>query len=233
MRRWIPKAAATAMALGLVAASAAAAGQPPPPEGTQRISFSVQEERQVENDRISMVLSVTDEDEDAAKLAHRIDQTMGWALAKAKAFPAVRVRSGSVQTYPVTEKGRIRRWRGRQELVLESEDTARAADLAGALQERMQLNGLQFSVSPERRRKAEDELIDAALTAMRQRADRIRKDLDASHFVLLEANVSTSGVGGPIPVMRAMAAEAAPPRPSFQAGTSRIEVTVNATIRLH
>lgn len=232
MRRWIPAALAAAAVMGLVGGGAAeAAGRAPTGKETRRISFSVQVERQVENDRISMVLSVTDEDEDAAKLARRIDQTMRWALAKAKPFPGVHVRSGAVQTYPVTEKGKIRRWRGRQELVLESEDTTRAAELAGILQERMQLSSLQFSISPQQRHKAEDALIDAALAAMRRRADRIRKDLDAAHFVLLEAQIHTGG-GGPIPVMRAAAAEAALPPPSFQAGTSRVRVSVDATIRL-
>lgn len=232
MRRWIPMALAALVAGGLVGGGPAeAATRPPTGKETQRISFSVQEEREVENDRISVVLSVTDEDADAAQLARRINQTMRWALAKAKAFPSVHVRSGAVQTYPVTEKGKIRRWRGRQELVLESEDTTRAADLAGVLEERMQLAGLQFSISPEQRRKAEGALIDAALAAMRRRADRIRKDLDAAHFVLLEAHVRTGG-GAPLPVMRAAALETAIPPPSFQAGTSRVQVTVDATIRL-
>lgn len=211
-----------------------AAAQPATaPNDTHRVSFSVEREREVENDRVQVMLSATDEDADPAALAHRINETMAWAFAKAKAVPAVRARSGSYQTYPVTEKGKIRRWRASQQLILESEDTSAAAHLAGALQARLQMNGLDFSVSPERRRRVEDELIDETLAAMRSRADRIRKDLAATRFELIHADITTGGAGGPVPVMRAMAAEAAAPAPSFEAGTSRVRVTVNATIRLH
>lgn len=233
MRR-VPATTAAFLAAGIVALGMGAAAQtPPPPQPTHRVSFSVERQRQVDNDRVRVMLSVTDEDSDPAAVARRINQTMAWAFAKAKAVAAVRARSGSYQTYPVTEKGKIRRWRGSQELILESEDSSAAANLAGALQERMQMNGLDFSVSPERRRKVEDELIDESLAAMRSRADRIRKDLDATRFELLHAEISTGGGRGPVPVMRAMAAESSMTPPSFQAGTSEVQVTVNATIRLH
>jgi predicted secreted protein len=235
--KWLSKTAAVFLAAGMATiGSGMAAAQPAAKaEDAHRVSFSVEREREVENDRVRVVLSATDEDSDPAAVARRINETMAWAFAKAKAVPAVRARSGSYQTYPVTEKGKIRRWRGSQEMVLESEDTAAAANLAGALQERLQMNGLDFSVSPERRRKVEDALIDESLVAMRGRADRIRKDLDATRFELLQARISTGGGGGPVPMMRMglASAESSAAPPSFESGTSRVQVTVDATIRLH
>ena len=54
------------------------------------------------------------------------------------------------------------------------------SELLGALQSRVQLRSIDFTVSPAQRRKVEDELIDEALAAFLARADRVRQRL-ASH----------------------------------------------------
>ena len=99
------------------------------------------------------VLSVTAEDDNAARLADQINRTMDWALKTAKARAKIEVRTSGYRTYPVYDKDKIRRWRATQELLLESADFAELGNLIGQLQERLQVASMNFSVSPRGARR--------------------------------------------------------------------------------
>jgi predicted secreted protein len=218
-----------ALALG---ASAAAAEDAP----DRRVGFSVERSREVANDWVTAVLSASHEDPKAAEVASRINRDMGWAMGLAKARSAVRTRSGGYSTHPVHDPERqdLRHWRGVQEIVLESADVEAVTALVGELQERLQVQSLGFSVSPERRRAIEEELVAEALTAFQQRAELVRKSFAAGGYRLVEVHVGTAG-GGPPPVrpmMRAMAAEAEMMPPALEGGTSEISVSASGSIEL-
>ena len=223
-------------ALGLsVAAAPAARADDEDAEKLRRVSFSVERETEVENDRATAVLAVTGEDEDAAKLAGRVNETMAWALETARSAQDVRARSGGYQTYPVDHEGRIRRWRSRQELVLESEDLEALTRLVGELQSRLELASLGFSASPEQRRAAEDRLIAEALAAFQARAARVTESLGAAGYELVHVGLDSGGQG-PFPLVRGsgdmMAMEARVAPPAVEAGTSRVVVTASGTVAL-
>jgi predicted secreted protein len=225
---WIAIAAA---GLAALAAGARAAEDRP----HRRVGFSVESSREVANDWMTAVVSVTHEDASAAEVAERINADMGWALGLAKSRSAVRSRTGGYSTQPVHDpkRGGIRHWRGTQELVLEGSDVAALTSLLGELQSRLQLQSLGFSVSPERRRKIEDELVAEALAAFQARADLVRRTFGAPGYRLVEVHVGTGGGGPPIPpMMRAMAAEAAMAPPAVEGGTSEITATANGAIEL-
>jgi predicted secreted protein len=158
-----------------------------------RVSFRVEAGREVENDRVSAVLQAHAEGRDAARLADDINNTMRWALQQVKAVKGVTPQSGNYRTYPVYEKRKIVRWRGVQELRLESQDVAALSRLLGTLQSRLQMQSMQFSVSRERRDAIEDALIAEALAAFRTRAALIAESLQASGYSLLDVNISSSG----------------------------------------
>lgn len=198
-----------------------------------QIHFQVERSRPVDNDRMQAVLAVTGEDENPARLADEVNRTMAWAVKIAKAEPKIELRTGGYRTHPVYSKDKIQRWRATQELMLESGDFAALGTLIGKLQERLQVTGLQFSVSPERRRAVEDDLIVQALDAFKQRAELVRKRLAATSYRVVDASINSGG-GLPVPVMmRADAFESksvAPP--AVQAGTSTVTVNVGGTIEL-
>lgn len=200
-----------------------------------RVSFGVASGRDVENDWATAVIGVTHEDSDPARLADRINQDVGWGLELAKADSAVKVRTSGYRTYPVSDpkQNRLRRWRGGQDLVLESADPKALSALLGRLQERLQLQSLNFSVSPKRRTAVEDEIIDDALSAFRARADRVRAKLGARSYELVDLRVDTGSSAPPPMRMRAagMLAEAAA-APPLEGGTSRITATISGTIEL-
>jgi len=200
-----------------------------------QVSFQVEVGRDVGNDRMVAILNATAEEKKPANVADGINSTMTWALDQARANKLVTSRSGSYQTYPVYEDRKIVRWRGRQELQLESQDVDQLSQLVGTLQSRLQMQSLQFSVSPDRRREVENELIEQALGAYQARAEIIRKSLGAKTYRLLDITINSGGRSPVIPV-RAEAvstlSRASVSKPALEQGTSRVNVQVSGKIRL-
>jgi predicted secreted protein len=208
---------------------ATAAAEPP---RYNQIHFQVERSRPVDNDRMQAVLSITAEDDSAARLADQINRTMDWALKAAKTKAKIETHSGAYQTHPVYDKGKIRRWRATQELRLEGSDFTELGGLIGQLQERLQVTSITFSISAERRRAVEDELITQVLEAFKQRAELVRKQFAAKGYRVVDVSIST-GDGQPIPLMRGMAMEAAAvATPALEAGSSTLSVNVGGNIEL-
>jgi predicted secreted protein len=156
-----------AAALSLAGSSLAA--DPAPRYNT--IELQADTQREVANDTLSASLFVELNDANPAALANAINKTANEALRVARDYKSVRVRSGNSQTYPVYAKGNVLQgWRGRAEIRVESRDFETASGLIGKLQAGMQLGSLGFSVSPEARRQAENELIAEAIDAFKVRA---------------------------------------------------------------
>ena len=201
-----------------------------------QVSFQVEVGRDVDNDRVIAILNVTAEALKPAKLADTINSTMSWALEQVSLNQKVKPRSGAYQTYPVYKDKKIVRWRGRQELQLESQDVDQLSELVGTLQSRLQMHSLQFSVSPDKRRQVEEALTEQALAAFQQRAEIIRKSLGAQGYGLMEVSVHTAGQDRPVPIVRAEAASMMSRSnvrpPAMEQGTSRVGVQVSGKIRL-
>jgi predicted secreted protein len=201
-----------------------------------RVSFDVRSTRQVANDWVKAVVAVTHEDPSPAEVAGRINRDMDWALELARGAAGVRAQSGGYHTYPVEDpkRAKLRRWRGTQQLVLESADADDVSELVGALQSRLQLQSIGFSVSRERRRELEDELIAEALAAFQARAELVRRKLGAAGYEIVQIQVSASGGRPPPRPMRAMAMgeAAAVAPPALEAGTSELVASASGTIEL-
>jgi predicted secreted protein len=215
-----------------LAAPAARADEPPP---MRRVDFSVQASRQVANDWVRAVVGVTEEDEDAARLADRVNTAMAWALERARARSGITARSGGYSTFPVNDpkRGERRFWRASQDLILEGADAKAMSDLLGELQTRVQLRSLDFTVSPEQRRKVEGELIDEVLAAFTARAERVRQRLGKKGYEIVQISIGTGGGMPPVPMMRTMAMEAKDmAAPALEAGTSELVTTASGSIQL-
>lgn len=199
-----------------------------------RVSFKVEQSREVANDQVRAVIGITDEDADAAALANRVNTRMERALRKARRASGVKVESGAYRTHPVYEKGRIRRWRASQDIVLEGKDATAVGTLVGELQDELQLRSMDFSVSPELRREVEEGLVVDALAAFGARAALVVVNLDKSSYDLVSLSIDTGS--GAVPRRRIAQAEmmgaAKGAAPALEAGTSRVTIRVNATIEL-
>ncbi|MDJ0847339.1 MAG: SIMPL domain-containing protein [Myxococcota bacterium] len=201
-----------------------------------RVSFSVERTREVENDWLTAVVGATHEDADPAAVADRVNEAVNWGLGIAKAEKGVTVRTGGYTTRPISDPKRavLRRWRGSQTLVLEGANAKQMSGLIGKLQARLQLQDLRFSVSPERRRAVEAGLVDEVLQAFRERAARVQAKLGAGGYEIVSVGIDTAGGPGPMPVrsrvMMAEPSKVAPP--ALEGGTSTLRAGAHATIEL-
>jgi predicted secreted protein len=223
------------LVLAAVAPLAAAQVAPAPAAGAQ-VELTGEATREVANDQMTAVMVVESTDANAAALATLLNRTTADAQRAAAEFGAVKVRTGGSQTYPVYDRANKQTgWRGRAEVRLESRDFQQMAQLVARLQTSMQLAGISFAVSPELRRQTENELINEAVNAFRARADIAAKSLGARGYRIKRVSINSgTQFGQPRPVMRmaAASAEAAPPPPSFEGGTSQVQVNVQGTVEV-
>ena len=222
------------LAASLTLAGAALAAEPAPRYNV--VELQAEAQRELPNDTVTASLYVELNDANAAALAAAVNKAANEALRVAREYGSVRVRSGNNQTYPVYAKGNVLQgWRARAELRLESKDFEAASRLIGKLQSGMQLGNIAFSVSPQARRQAENELIAEAIAAFKARAEIVRGALAGRSYKIQRLNVST-GYSAPPPrfavarVMSAGAPEVA--APNFDGGVSVVTVTVGGAIEV-
>src|SRR5687768_10452219 len=122
----IPKILAAAV---LVVASATAMAHDEAPRYNQ-IELQAEVTREVQNDLMHATMFSELSDSNAGQLTQKLNRIGNDALATAKKYKDVKVRTGYNQTYPVYDKNnRLTGWRGRTEVRLEGKDFAAVSDL--------------------------------------------------------------------------------------------------------
>lgn len=198
------------------------------------VSLQANASREVPNDQMRAILSIEAENSDQAALAREINDAMEKGMAIAKQQPAVRVKSGIYQTNPVYRFSTIDHWRARQDLEIESGDVQAMTRTIGNLQSLLRLTSLGFTVTPDVRRKAENELITEGLQAFGQRADLVRSALGAKSYRIKDLAVEADQVMAPQPYMALAVAKSSPavPAPVVEAGTTRVQIRISGSIQL-
>jgi predicted secreted protein len=133
------------------------------------------------------------------------------------------------------QNGKIRNWRGRAELILESRDFGAASKLAGELSTAMPISNMAFSLSTEARETEEKRLLDEAAKAFSARATQAAKAFGFGGYTVKQLDLSGGGVVV-APQPRGVAAMAT----SFKAGAdvplesgkSTVTVSVRGTVYL-
>lgn len=199
------------------------------------VHLQAQSQRDVANDLMEAVMSSEQENRDAAVAADTVNKALQEAKSAVAKFPSVKLSSGQYHSYPVYHKTDIVNWRVRGEIKLEGRDFEAMARVIALLQSRLQLNGVSFGVSLASRRSAENELINEAIAAFRERASVIQRALGGSVYTIKEININSGGAARPpIPVrMKAMTQslrEDAVAEPVTQPGTSEITVSAEGAI---
>ncbi len=205
-----------------------------------RVDFQTEVSREIPNDQLNATLTIELSDKDPAKLSRDLTQAMNEALKKAKAYPNVKASTGNQQTWPIYGKGitvssKLEGWRGRAELKLESTDFKAAGELIAQLQDKLQLNGLNFSVANSTRQALESALSAEAIALFRSRADKIRESWQAKSYRLVNMGLGSAGAAPQYRNVMMMAkgadAEAAPSA-DYAGGDSRMTISVSGTIEL-
>lgn len=204
-----------------------------------RVDFSSEASITLDNDLLQATLSVEASKDNATLLARELTQKINTAMQDAKAWPSVSVTTGSQNSRPIYDKNnKLESWRGHAYLKIESKDHNAAAEVLAKLQETLQLQNLHFSVSPEAKAASEQQLTKEAIAAFKEHAEQIQEAWGAKGYKLVQMSVGQNNNNGyrPYPVMArtaVMHAEAAPvPTPEFEAGESRVSVSIHGTIVL-
>lgn len=197
------------------------------------VTLNAQAERDVPNDLIIATLAAESEGADPAKLADGVNRAMQRALGIAVPVRTVRTQTAGYQTFPVYDKGRISRWRVRQELRLESSDFNATTDLVGKLQSDLVVVGLVQTVSAEARRKAENALIAEAYAAFEERARVVRDAMKAKGYRVKQLQLSPGGVPPRPMAMQARAFSSdSVASPAIEPGSTRVLITVSGTVQM-
>ncbi|GAB2919665.1 SIMPL domain-containing protein [Paraburkholderia jirisanensis] len=221
------------MALAPVAARAQTV-VPYQPAGV--LSLNAQASSEVPQDVVNITLFYEQQAQDPSSLTKTLNERADAALRKAKGVSGITARTGSFSIYPSTDRdGRISAWRGRTEVIIESRDFASASKLAGDLATTMQIGNVQFSLSPETQRAAEQKLTGDAIASFRQQAAASAQAFGYSGYSIREVNIGQGGVM-PRPMMmmsaRALGADAKAAPPPLEGGTSTVTVNVSGSVQM-
>ncbi|MBP7880259.1 SIMPL domain-containing protein [Acinetobacter sp. NIPH 1852] len=201
------------------------------------VNIQADASRQVANDEMRAVLYIEKSHKQPAELSNQINLLMNQAQAVSRKYSQVKVETGAQSTYPVydNDSRKLKEWRGRAEIQIESKDFKAASQLISELQQNFQTQSINFTVSDEQRKKVENELMIEASKSFQQRAQAISQAWNKAQYNLVNLNLNTSNYF-PQPIMRgampkfAAMAEAAPAQ-DMAAGESKIIVNANGTIQ--
>jgi len=201
------------------------------------INISAEASRDISNDLMHANLYVEKSNKQPAELAAQINQLMNQAINAAKKYPSVKIETGSQHTYPVydNDNRKLREWRARAQVRIESTDFKAASQLIAELQQNFQTESINFTVSEAKRKKVENELMLEASKNFQQRAQVITQAWNKSSYNLVNLNLNTNNYFPQPIMMRASmtkfaTAEAAPAQ-DVAAGESKITVSANGTIQ--
>jgi len=201
------------------------------------INVQAEAARKVSNDEMHAVLYIEKSNKQPAELASQITQLMNQAMALAKKYPQVKVETGSQTTYPIydNENRKLKEWRGRAEIQIESTDFKAASQLIGELQQNFQTQSINFSVSDAQRKKVENELMVEASKNFQQRAQMLSQAWNKSGYNLINLNLNTNNQYPQPIMMRASMAKFSGAEvvdaQDVAAGESKITVNANGAIQ--
>lgn len=200
-----------------------------------RIAFSVSAEKEVPNDVLIAVLYAEQQGQDTVAMADTVNQAITWALDIAKQESAIESRTLNYTTNPMYTDGRVTGWQVRQSIQLKSKDSKVLSGLLGKLQEKLHIEGISYSVSPEVQVETEKALIDQALKNFKDRAEQMKAGMGRAEYRVVRLDVQSAGQQFAPPAMYRMGvmdAAAAPAPPSLEGGKQNLQVNVQAEIEL-
>ncbi len=200
-----------------------------------RIHLTANAQQKVENDLVIATLFAQVEGGSASKSARLVNTSIQWGLKLSKKYPSIQIQSGNYTTYPIYKNSKVSGWRVRQTLRLETREMADLSELLGQLQEKLSLQEMHFSISPELKQKTDDKLINDALAAFQRRAQQVSTQLQGRDYNIVNIDIITAGNYAPAPY-RSMELATTNLRqsaaPVIASGEQTLRVDINGTIEL-
>jgi predicted secreted protein len=201
------------------------------------LTLSADARVRVANDEMSVTLAVERDGAQPGQPNEQVQRELADAIERAKKVPGVQARLGQFWTQPsMSPQGRVTGYRVRGEVVLSSRQFAELGQLVGALGTRLQIAGVAFQVSGERRQEERARLIASAAEAFRAKAQATALAFGLKAYELRTLTLHDGGGPQPRyqPAPMAMAEgvrAAAAPMP-VEGGDSEIVVGLSGTVEL-
>lgn len=201
------------------------------------VNLQAEATRQVKNDEMQATLYAEFTEKDATVLANKINAVVNQAISQTKQYSQIKVNTGNQNTYPIyNDKNQLTSWRGRAEIVLNSQDFKATSDVIAKLQSNLKLQDIRFNVSKEQRQKVEDELYVEASKAFQHRANLLLSPWNASSYELVNLQLNTQNSYHP-PMMMATDASfsmksARVEAQNYEAGDSEVKVIATGSVQL-
>lgn len=194
---------ALALSGALVGAAHAGPERPEPPSLSLQASVS----KTTVQDEMVVLLVVEREGPAIAALNRQVSSEAAALLAQVKGQAGVHAQLAGLSTSQVHgPQGQLLRWRVRSELLLESKDLDKLAELAGKLGARAQLANVHLRLSNERRQAIESELLARAGEQFGAKALAAAKSLGYRGYEIREMTLNDEGaMPGPHPMVAARA----------------------------
>ena len=206
-----------------------------PAKSYNQISLDATASADVDNDTMIVSLYAQEEGSKATTLSNNVNKRINWAVQQLKQHQDIKVETENYSTTPVYKKNQIVAWRVKQSLKLESTNMSLMSEMLGGLQQQLNLGGISFDVSRDKREQETKKLIDQALSAYNERATQIANKLQSASYKIVTMHVSTttSPIQHRVRSSAAMMSEASSVvSPKMEAGDRTLSVRVNGTIEL-
>lgn len=197
------------------------------------VNLQAQAEREIPNDQMIVILATEHEGSNAANISQEINKDMKWALEIIKTYKDVDSKTGNYQTYPIYNKQTITGWRSSQQVEIKSENMSDLTELVGKLQDRLQVKQMNFSPTDTTRKQHENELIEEAMVAFKERVAIVGKHMEQKSHRIVNIHINSGGYQPPVMyerTMKTMAMDVAS-SPAVEAGMSKITVNVSGSVQ--
>jgi predicted secreted protein len=200
-----------------------------------RVSYQVTEQKEVNNDEITVTMAVERDNKDATKLSDEINRVIKSANDTINNYPSIKSSTSDYSIRPVYSRDKhLDHWHGVSSIVLVSQNSKDMAALVQKLQKSLIIKSTRYSVSPARKDNIQTSMLEAALKKFNTQAALISKNMGFKKYRLVNLNINHSGQP-PRPVyaaarLSATSADIAPP--TFESGTTTIKVDISGTIEM-
>lgn len=194
-----------------------------------RVEFTVTASSEIATDNLVAYLSRQMEGDGAGALSDQVNKAVSQAIKLIKQSPEIKAESAGYETTPLYQDERLVGWRVRQSIRVESGNFARLSALLGDLQQNLNLDGINYEVTPESMRRAEDSLTEQALASFQQRAEKITRGLGRARYRIITMRITNPILPIQPGMMGARSMAAAP---NLEPNEKKVQVSVTGTIEL-
>lgn len=174
-----------------------AVNSPSTEQHTLLLNLSASAQKEVDADTVRLVFTKQLIGDNQQQLTESLNKSINAVIDKGKRIPALQVSNGDYGFWQTSEKGKNIQWEMRGQVIVTSKDFQKARDFIATVKDDMSLDGIQFFLSEEARKKIEDGLITEAAEKFKSKANVAVKSFGFSQYRVKNINLGDAPVRMP------------------------------------